>query len=88
MDLKLKLYPDSRDENRSATYDYALFKGLLYQVSSSPELLEEAILSAWQGDNRYQIGRQELRRAGDALIRYAPGDGFGRFFIYPAGGGN
>lgn len=88
LDLKLKLYPDSRDENRSATYDYALFKGLLYQVSSSPELLEEAILSAWQGDNRYQIGRQEPKRAGDALIRYTPGDGFGRFFIYPAGGGN
>lgn len=84
LELKMKLYPGSTDEKQTATYDYALFKALLYQISSSPETLEEALLDAWQGENRWQVNRENWVRAGDAMILYAPGREAGRFFIRPA----
>lgn len=88
LELKMKLYPQNEDEHQTATYDYACFKAMLYQISSSPEILEEALLSAWQGDNRFNINRQEWVRAGDAKILYAPGKESGRFYLCPAGEGD
>ena len=88
LELKMKLHPKSTDEKQTATYDYALFKALMYQISSTPDILEEALLDAWQGENRWQINRQDWVRAGDAMILYAPGKEAGRFFIRPAAEGD
>ncbi len=88
LELKMKLYPESTDEKQTATYDYALFKALMYQISSTPDILEEALLDAWQGENRWQINRQDWVRAGDAMILYAPGKEAGKFFIRPAAEGD
>lgn len=88
LDIKLKLEPGSLDETKASAYDYAVFKTMLYQISSSPEILEDALLSAWQGDNHWQINRDGWIRAGDSLIMYVPENGFGRFFICPAKEGN
>lgn len=84
LDLRIRLNPDSSDEQAAATYDYALYRAMLYQVSSSPELLEEAIRDAWQGKNRWNISRDGWVRVGDSLVAYASGDGYGRFYICPA----
>lgn len=72
------------DERQTAAFDYAVFKALLYQISSSPEVLEEVLLDAWQGENRWKVNRRDWVRAGDAMILYAPGKEAGRFFIRPA----
>lgn len=84
LELKMKLYPGITDERQTAAYDYAVFKALLYQISSSPEVLEEVLLDAWQGENRWKVNRRDWVRAGDAMILYAPGKEAGRFFIRPA----
>lgn len=88
LDIKLKLEPGNFDEKKASAYDYAVFKTMLYQISSSPEILEAALLNAWQGDNHWQINRDGWVRAGDSLIMYTPGNGFGRFLICPAKEGN
>lgn len=88
LDIKTKLYPDSDGGKKLESYDYGMFRSMLYQISSSPEILEEALLSAWQADNRWGICRERWVRAGDAYVRYAPGNGYGRFLISPARDGD
>ncbi len=69
-------------------YGYGMFKAMMYQVSSSPELLTDGIYSAWEEDNRWGIKRGEWTRVGDSQVLYVSGDGYGRFYIRPAGEGN
>ena len=88
LDIKTKLYPDSDGGKKLESYDYGVFRAMLYQISSSPEILEDALLSAWQADNRWKICRDGWVRAGDAYIKYMPGNGYGRFLISPASAGD
>lgn len=71
-----------------SVYGYGIFRAMMYQVSSSPELLADGIYSAWEEDNRFGIRRREWVRIGDSQVYYVSGDGYGRFYIRPAGEGN
>lgn len=81
LDIRIELNSESSDMTQKETYDYAVFKALLYQFSSSPEVLEQAIYSGWQGENQWQINRQTPVFAGDTQILYATGTDFGRFWL-------
>ena len=81
LDMSIKLDKESSDRKQGETYDYAVFKALLYQFSSSPDVLEQAIYSGWQGKNLWQINRMSRIIAGDCGILYASGAGYGRFWI-------
>ncbi len=65
-----------------------ILKAMACQISSAPEILAESIYSAWEKDNQWGINRQQQVRAGDSMVLYAPGDGYGRFYICPAEEGN
>lgn len=86
LDIRLKLDSGSIDTNKSATYDFAVFQAMIYQLTSAPELLGEAIISAWQGDNHWEINRQNWVQVGDCQVLYAPDNGYGSFLIRPGSG--
>lgn len=86
LDIRLKLDSGSTDTRKSATYDFAVFQAMVYQLTSAPELLGEAIISAWQGDNHWEINRQSWVQVGDCQVLYAPDNGYGSFLIRPGSG--
>ena len=67
---------------------YLVLKAMACQISQVPEILTESLYSAWEKDNRWGINRERQVRAGDCMILYVPGDGYGRFYISPAKEGN
>lgn len=83
LDLRMGLDGEAVGRESAAAYDYGVFQALLYQISSSPEVLEAAVCSAWSGENQWNINRQSPVMAGDSQVLYAAGDGFGRFYITP-----
>ncbi len=86
LDIRLKLDSGSTDTRKSATYDFAVYQAMIYQMTSAPELLGEAIISAWQGDNHWEINRQSWVQVGDCQVLYAPDNGYGSFLIRPGNG--
>ena len=84
IDLRVNLDKASTRENLAATYDYQVFKAFLYQITSTPELMEDAVYSSWEGDNRWNISRTEYRTVGDSLVKYTAGNGYGCYNIFPA----
>lgn len=68
---------------QAATWNYEIFRAMVYQVSSAPELLAEALYSAWEEENIWGIGREQWVRVGDCQVLYASGDGVGRFYMRP-----
>lgn len=85
LDLAVGLNRDSDTIRAAATYDYSVFRALVYQVTSSPELLEDAIYSSWQEGNTWQIQRGSRVRVGDCEVAYVSDAGCGHYYIYPAG---
>lgn len=83
LDLRMSLDAGASGKKTAAAFDYGVFQALLYQFSSSPEVLGAAVCSAWNGDNQWNINRQSPAEAGDSQVLYAAGDGFGRFYITP-----
>lgn len=83
LDLGVTLEPDSREENRAATYDYAVFTALLSAISSTPDQLAEAVVSSWQEKNVYGISRTAYVAVGDCEMKFEAGDGYGKYFIRP-----
>lgn len=83
LDLRIRLEPGSTDENRAATFDYAVFQALLASVSSAPDLLAEAVISSWQDQNAYGISRGAYVAVGDCEVKFEAGDGYGKYFIRP-----
>ena len=83
IDLRTDLDKASTREDRAATYDYMIFKAFLYQITSTPELLEDAVYSSWEGDNCWKISRIDYRTVGDVLVKYTAGNGYGCYNIYP-----
>ncbi len=84
LDLSMGLDRSSDDIQAAATYDYAVFRALVYQISSAPELLEEAIYSSWEETNTWQIQRDGRVRVGDCQVGYVSDIGCGHYYIYPA----
>ncbi len=84
LDLRLRLDGETTDTSTADYYNYQIFRALFYEISSTPELLEDAIYRAWEGDNGWNINRTNWVRVGDSLIRYTASDGCGRFYIAPA----
>lgn len=83
LDLGVTLEPGSTDENRAATYDYAVFTALLSSVSSAPDELAAAVVSSWQEENVWGISRTAYVAVGDCEVKFAAGDGYGKYFIRP-----
>lgn len=83
LDIGISLNQTASDPNKAETYDYQVFRAMLYQVSSTPELLEAAIYDSWEGENRWQIHRTGQVPVGDSLLKYAGGSGHGYYYIYP-----
>ena len=86
LDVKVALDGDRSDSSQSSYYDYGVFLAMAYQISSAPEILADALYSAWEEDNRWGISRQSWVRIGDCMVLYTSGDGFGRFYISRAQG--
>lgn len=85
LDLSISLDKTSDSIRASATYDYAVFRAFLYQITSTPEFLEDAIYSSWQEGNTWKIERGSLVRVGDCQVSYVSDSGCGHYYIYPAG---
>lgn len=83
LDLRVSLEPESTDEKRAATYDYAVFTALFSSVSSTPDQLAAAVVSSWQGENVWGISRTAYAVVGDCEIKFEAGDGYGKYFIRP-----
>lgn len=84
LELKMHLDQSSTKMDQITTYDYMIFRAMLHQLTSTPDLLEDAVYSSWEGDNRWDISRTEYRTVGDALVKYTAGNGYGCYNIYPA----
>ena len=88
IDIHIPLDGDVTSKYQASSYDYGVFRVLAYQVSSTPEILADSLYSAWEEDNQWGISRQKWVQAGDCLVLYTSGDGYGRFYITPAWKGN
>ncbi len=64
-----------------AWYDYQTLRMITNTVSSTGETLAEAIYSSWQGKNDYKLQYGVWVEVGDALVRYNPVTGSGRYDI-------
>lgn len=85
MDIRTVLDKSSTALDETATYDYAVFRAFLYQLTTTPDYLEDAIYSSWQEENRWNIQRNSNVWVGDSEVRYSAGAGCGYYYIYPAG---
>lgn len=83
MDIGISLDAGSVEMGEPETYDYAVFKAMLYQISSAPDHLEKAIYSSWEDSNSWNIGRHHWSWIGDSWIQYSAANGKGRYHIYP-----
>ena len=84
MDIGISLDAGSVEMGEPETYDYAIFKAMLYQISSAPDHLEKAIYSSWEDSNSWNISRYHWSWIGDSWIQYSASEGKGRYHIYPA----
>ncbi len=84
LDLQVGLDSETQNTASANYYNYQVFKALLSMVSSTPELLEQAVYQAWEGENGWNIGRTDWVRVGDSMVKFASADGCGRFYIAPA----
>lgn len=84
MDLRLNLDKSSAEKDAAATYDYMVFRAMLHQITSTPDLLENAIYSSWEEENRWNISRTGYTPIGDAQVKYTAGNGYGCYQVYPA----
>ncbi len=77
-----------RAGSQAATWNYEIFRAMVYQMSSAPELLANALYSTWEEENIWGIGREQWVRVGDCQVLYTSGSGVGRFYIRPVREGN
>ena len=84
-DIRISLEPSSTSKTKPATYDYMVFRALMYQLTSTPEQLEDAIYSSWEENNRWNISRDHWVWVGDAWVKYTAGSGAGYYYVYPVG---
>lgn len=85
IDIRTTLDKSSTETDKVQTYDYAVFRAFLYQITTTPDYLEDAVYSSWQEDNRWKISRNQKTMVGDSEVRYGAGAGCGYYYIYPAG---
>ena len=53
-------------------------KGVELFTLNTPDQLEEAVYSSWQGDNSWNISRAAITSVGDCSVIYEAGQGYGR----------
>ena len=83
LDLAVGLDNSSTDLAYADTYNYQIFKALLYQVSSAPEVAAAAVYDSWNGSNAWGLSRTAWTRVGDMQILYGASDGMGHFWMIP-----
>ncbi len=87
LELRTGLDSSIDDQKAAATYDYMVFQAMLYQITSTPDLLEEAVYGGWQGENPWNIRRNQWTVAGDCQVMYVSDTGCGYFYVRRAEAG-
>ena len=82
-DISVSLDPSSTELNLAETYDYMVFRAMLYQISSTPDHLERAIYSSWEDNNQWNIGRHHWIWIGDSWLKYTAIAGSGHYYVAP-----
>lgn len=85
LDIFILLDRNSETQSLGEALDYEVFKAMLTTVSSTPDQLEEAVYSSWQGDNSWNISRAAIISVGDCSVIYEAGQGYGRYYLRPSG---
>ena len=85
LDIFILLDRNSETQSLGEALDYEVFKAMLTTVSSTPDQLEEAVYSSWQGDNSWNISRAAITSVGDCSVIYEAGQGYGRYYLRPSG---
>lgn len=83
LDLGVSLDAGSTELNDPETYDYMIFRAMLYEMTSTPDYLEKAIYSSWEESNSWKINRETPVQIGDALVKYDAASGYGRYQVSP-----
>lgn len=72
------------DRTQAATYDYNVFKLFCSRISGTPGVLADAVYSSWQGNNAYQLTKDQKILVGDAVVSCQAESGAGYYDISPA----
>ena len=83
MDIGISLDASSVEPDEPETYDYMVFRAMMYEITSAPDHLEKAIYSSWEESNSWNIGRDYWVWIGDSWVRYGASAGYGQYEIYP-----
>ena len=83
MDIGISLDASSVEPDEPETYDYMVFRAMMYEITSAPDHLEKAIYSSWEESNTWNIGRDYWVWIGDSWVRYGASAGYGQYEIYP-----
>lgn len=79
LDLGVSLNAGSVEIDEPETYDYLVFRALVYEMTSTPDYLERAIYSSWEEENSWKINRETPVWIGDSLVKYEAVSGTGRY---------
>ena len=83
MDIGISLDASSVETDEPETYDYMVFRAMMYEITSAPDHLEKAIYSSWEESNSWNIGRDYWVWIGDSWVRYGASSGYGQYELYP-----
>ena len=83
MDIGISLDASSVEPNEAETYDYMVYRAMMYEITSAPDHLEKAVYSSWDESNTWNIAREHWVWIGDAWVKYGASSGYGQYHIYP-----
>lgn len=83
MDIGISLDASSIEPDEPETYDYMVYRAMMYEITSAPDHLEKAIYSSWEESNTWNISRDHWVWIGDSWVRYGAASGYGQYQIYP-----
>ena len=83
LDIGISLDASAIEPDEPETYDYMVYRAMMYELTSAPDHLEKAIYSSWEESNTWNIGRDYWVWIGDSWVRYGAAAGYGQYEIYP-----
>jgi len=83
MDIGISLDASSVEPDEPETYDYMVYRAMMYEITSAPDHLEKAVYSSWEESNTWNIGRDYWVWIGDSWVKYGASAGYGQYEIYP-----
>lgn len=83
MDIGISLDASAIEPDEPETYDYMVYRAMMYEITSAPDHLEKAVYSSWEESNTWNIGRDFWVWIGDSWVKYGASAGYGQYEIYP-----